>query len=100
MAPDVVLKADVIAVDDVSQAREEAGGDLIMAGDAAWSRVVPPLADIVVGRVRGGRQGDDSVTIFKSLGIAVEDLVLAKLIYDRAVRERRGVEFEFRGVFR
>ncbi|ADN50454.1 ornithine cyclodeaminase family protein [Vulcanisaeta distributa] len=97
LAPDVVLKADVIAVDDVSQAREEAG-DLIMAGDAAWSRVVP-LADIVVGRVRG-RQGDDSVTIFKSLGIAVEDLVLAKLIYDRAVRERRGVEFEFRGVFR
>ncbi|WP_243675813.1 hypothetical protein [Vulcanisaeta distributa] len=34
--------------------------------------------------------------------MAVEDLVLAKLIYDRAVRERRGgVEVEFRGgVFR
>lgn len=31
----------------------------------------------------------------------MEDLVLAKLIYDRAVRERRGgVEVEFRGVFR
>lgn len=95
-----MLKADIIAADDVSQAREEAG-DLIMAGDAAWSRVVP-LADVIVGRVRGGRQGDDSVTIFKSLGIAVEDLVLAKLIYDRAVRERRGgVEIEFRGgIFR
>ncbi|WP_243675792.1 hypothetical protein [Vulcanisaeta distributa] len=53
LAPDAVLRADVIAVDDVSQAREEAG-DLIMAGDAAWSRVVP-LADIVVGRARVGR---------------------------------------------
>lgn len=81
----------------MGQAREEAG-DLIMAGDVVWSRVVP-LADVVVGRVRG-RLGDDSVTIFKSLGIAVEDLVLAKLVYDRAVRERRGVEVEFRGVFR
>lgn len=97
LAPDAVLKADVIAVDDVAQAREEAG-DLIMAGDAVWHRVVP-LADIVVGRARG-RPSDDSITIFKSLGIAVEDLVLAKIIYDRAVREGRGVEVEFRGVFR
>lgn len=63
-----MLRADVIAVDDVSQAREEAGGDLIMAGDAAWSRVVP-LADIVVGKIKGRRGGDDSVTIFKSLAL-------------------------------
>jgi len=97
LAPDAVSMADVIAVDDVAQAREEAG-DLIMAGDVVWSRVVP-LADVVVGRVRG-RSSDGSITVFKSLGIAVEDLVLAKLIYDRAVREGRGVEVEFRGVFR
>jgi alanine dehydrogenase len=94
---DAVLRADVIAVDDLAQAREEAG-DLIMAGDVVWSRVVP-LADIVVGKVRG-RPSDSSITLFKSLGIAVEDLVLAKLIYDRAVREGRGREVEFRGFFR
>ena len=97
LTPDAVLRADVIAVDDVSQAREEAG-DLVMAGETAWSRVVP-LADVVVGRARG-RLGDESITIFKSLGIAVEDLVLAKLIYDRAIKERKGIEIEFRGVFR
>ncbi|WP_252900277.1 hypothetical protein [Vulcanisaeta sp. JCM 14467] len=59
--------ADVIVVDDVSQAREEAG-DLVMAGETVWSRVVP-LADVVVGKARG-RLGDESITIFKSLGIA------------------------------
>jgi len=94
---DAVLRADVIAVDDLAQAREEAG-DLIMAGDVVWGRVVP-LADIVVGKVRG-RPSDSSITLFKSLGIAVEDLVLARLIYDRAVREGRGREVEFRGFFR
>ena len=97
LTPDAVLRADVIAVDDVSQAREEAG-DLVMAGEAVWSRVVP-LADVVVSKARG-RLGDESITIFKSLGIAVEDLVLAKLIYDRAIKESKGIEVEFRGTFR
>lgn len=97
LMPDAVLKADVIAVDDLAQAREEAG-DLIMAGDAAWFKAIP-LADIVAGRAKG-RPTDSSVTIFKSLGIAVEDLVLAKLVYDRAIKEGGGVEVEFRGVYR
>lgn len=95
LAPDAVLKADVIAVDDLAQAREEAG-DLIMAGNAVWQKAIP-LADIVVGKAKG-RPSDGSVTIFKSLGIAVEDLVLAKLVYDKAVREGKGVEVEFKGV--
>jgi alanine dehydrogenase len=97
LTPDAVLRADVIAVDDPAQAREEAG-DLIMAGDAVWGRVVP-LSDIVVEKVVG-RRGDSAITIFKSLGIAIEDLVLAKLIYDRAMREGRGSEVEFKGYFR
>ncbi len=96
LAPDAVLKADLIAVDDVNQARIEAG-DLIMAGEAAWSRVVP-LSSIVAGRVKG-RPGESSITIFKSLGIAIEDLVVAKVVYDKAVKEGVGLSIEFKGMY-
>jgi ornithine cyclodeaminase/alanine dehydrogenase-like protein (mu-crystallin family) len=34
-----------------------------------------------------GRQSDDDIVLFKSLGIAAEDIAVAKLVYDRA-RER------------
>ncbi len=40
------------------------------------------------------------ITLFKFLGITAEDLALAKLIYDRAVRDGRGREVEFKGYFR
>lgn len=97
LTPDAVLRADLIAVDDPNQAREEAG-DLIMAGGGVWGRVVP-LADVVTGRVKG-RPSESSITLFKSMGIAVEDLVLAKVIYDRAVKRGLGREVEFTGQFR
>ncbi|MFP3191656.1 MAG: ornithine cyclodeaminase family protein [Thermoproteus sp.] len=92
LTPDAVARADVIAVDDPVQARDEAG-DLIRAG--ALDRAVP-LADIVAGRVRG-RPDASSITLFKSLGIAVEDLVAAKAVYDKAVKEGAGREVGFSG---
>jgi len=96
LTPDAVNRAELIAVDDLEQARDEAG-DLIMAGEAIWSRVVN-LSSIVAGRVKG-RVSSRSITIFKSLGISIEDIVTAKLIYDKAVKEGIGVELEFSGMF-
>ncbi|GBD29380.1 Delta(1)-pyrroline-2-carboxylate reductase [bacterium HR32] len=81
---DVVQRATVVAVDDLAQARVECG-DLILAqaeGKWDWSRAVE-LADVVAGRVRG-RTGDLDVTLFCSQGIALEDVVAAKLAYERA----------------
>ncbi len=96
LTPDAVNKADLIAVDDLEQAKEEAG-DLIMAGDGIWSKVVK-LSDIVAGNVKG-RVNSSSVTIFKSLGISIEDIVVAKIIYDKAVKEGIGINIEFSGIF-
>jgi ornithine cyclodeaminase/alanine dehydrogenase-like protein (mu-crystallin family) len=50
-------------------------------------RVVPELAEVVAGEV-AGRQQDDDIVLFKSLGIAAEDVAVAKLVLDRA-RERK-----------
>lgn len=87
LMPSAVMRAKLIAVDDVDQAKNEAG-DIIMAGTDAWRRVVP-FSSIVIGAVKpsGG------VTLFKSLGIAVEDLAVANVIYEKA--RRMGTHPEF-----
>jgi ornithine cyclodeaminase/alanine dehydrogenase-like protein (mu-crystallin family) len=84
---ETVLRSDVIAADSVEQSKIEAG-DLIHAfgNDASRWDSVRELAGIIAGKVPG-RTGPDQITFFKSNGIAIEDIVVAGRIYERA-RER------------
>jgi alanine dehydrogenase len=72
-----------IVVDDVDQARTEAGEliELDRQDRLDWRRV-HPLAEIVAGLPIERH----AVTIFKSLGTAIEDLAAASLVYDRAMQ--------------
>jgi alanine dehydrogenase len=45
----------------------------------------------VLGGGRPGRQSRDEITLYKSMGHAVEDAATARLVYDRAVKERVGI---------
>jgi ornithine cyclodeaminase/alanine dehydrogenase len=83
---ETVRRAALVTVDDVAQARIEAG-DLLLpieAGVLSWDRVVP-LADVVAGKVPGRRDEAD-ITLFKSLGIAAEDVAAARVVVDKARR--------------
>jgi ornithine cyclodeaminase len=51
---------------------------------------------LLLGRVEGRRFTTD-VTLFKSLGIAIEDLAAAHVIHARARAEGKGVEVDFGG---
>ena len=75
---DVVKRADVF-VDDLEACLNEAG-DLIQAQAQGWSfdMVYGDLAALVTGEA--GRQGPQRLTLFKSVGLALEDLVVAKLL--------------------
>lgn len=80
----VVQRSDRIVVDDLEQAKIEAG-DLIKPvedGLLEWDRVVE-LGQIVVGEVPG-RSSPQEITLFESQGIALEDVAAMKLAYDRA----------------
>jgi len=83
---DAVGRADLIVVDSLEQARLEAG-DLILAapsgGAPPFERAVE-LAEIVSGR-HPGRQDERQITLFKSLGLGLEDLAVASVVYDRAL---------------
>jgi alanine dehydrogenase len=86
---ETVLRSTVRATDQVEQARLEAGEyrDLIAAGRLTWQDIVE-LGDIVTGKAIG-RRGPADITLFKSLGIALEDIAFADLICRRAAE--RGI---------
>jgi alanine dehydrogenase len=80
-------RADLLVVDDLDAARIEAG-DLLLAeqeGALGWTRV-HSLAEVVTGSI--GRSRTSDVTLFKSVGLALEDVALGAVVLERA-RERR-----------
>jgi ornithine cyclodeaminase/alanine dehydrogenase-like protein (mu-crystallin family) len=81
---DLVRRADCIAVDSVEQARMESGDLLMALEEQEWnnSRIVE-WKDVVTGRVQA-RTTPDQVTLFKSNGLAVEDVIAAAFVYERA----------------
>src|SRR5712692_7308291 len=81
-----VGRASLIVADSVEQARMESG-DLIAAfeqGAGNWDQVVE-LADVLSGKHPGRRAATD-VTLFKSNGLALEDIAVAGYVYQEALR--------------
>ena len=92
MDPALVARARLY-VDSRAAALVESG-DVVMGiadGVFAASHIRGELGEVVLGRVNG-RQSDHDVTIFKSLGMAVEDVVAADLVLRRAVETGAGTE--------
>ena len=89
---EAVEHCDVIAVDSREQSKLESG-DLIQVfgqDDMRWSRVAE-MADIVAGKTPG-RTNPEQITLFKSNGIAIEDIVVAGQIYELARQRKIGRE--------
>ena len=85
---EAVERCDIIAVDSREQSKLESGDLIHVFGQDAerWSHVTE-LADIVAGKMPG-RTNPEQITLFKSNGIAIEDIVVAGQIYELA-RERK-----------
>jgi alanine dehydrogenase len=89
---EAVERADLIAADSVEQSKVEAG-DLIQAfaGDAKRWDEVRELSGIISGKTPG-RTNRDQITLFKSNGIAIEDIVVAGRVYELARARKMGKE--------
>jgi len=90
-----VARAAFIAVDSIADARIESG-DLLLAieeGRLSWDRV-HEFADVVSGACRP-RTAPADITLFKSNGIALEDVAAAAHVYEKALREGVGRELAF-----
>jgi ornithine cyclodeaminase/alanine dehydrogenase-like protein (mu-crystallin family) len=90
-----VRRCESIVVDSKDQARLEAG-DFVAAleeGSIHWADV-HELGQVIVGRFTGRAHPQD-VTMFKSLGIAIEDVAVAARVYAKAVEAGVGRMIEW-----
>ena len=87
---DTVLRAAVKVTDHREQAKVEAGEfrDLVAAGKLAWSDV-GELGELVTGKAKG-RAAPGDLTLFKSLGIALEDVAFGEMVYRKAIAQGVG----------
>ena len=80
-----IVKADLVACDDIDQARIECG-ELMRAaelGRFSWESAV--RLDRIVAGLRTPRHSDDDITLFESQGVAFEDLAVCGRLYDMAI---------------
>jgi alanine dehydrogenase len=79
-----ILKEAIVVVDDLKQA--SSSGEInvpIQKGIYSIREVYGTLAELVVGKKKG-RTDNKVITIFDSTGIAVEDIAVAKLLFEKA----------------
>jgi ornithine cyclodeaminase len=91
--PPQLVKRSRLYVDSSAAAVVEAG-DIVMniaAGLFDASHIRGEIGELVLGRVEG-RKSPKDITVFKSLGMAVEDVVAADLVLRRAVETGAGTE--------
>ncbi len=80
---ETVSRAGLVVADDADAARVEAG-DLLLAeaeGRLGWGQV-HSLREVVTGSVK--RAGPQEITLFKSVGLALEDIAVAATVLERA----------------
>jgi ornithine cyclodeaminase/alanine dehydrogenase-like protein (mu-crystallin family) len=85
---EIILRASLVVTDDIPQAKLEAGEfiDLAKAGRLDWS-TVKPLHEIIAGPHLA--RDPAAITVFKSLGVGLEDVAVASVVYDRAIASGR-----------
>lgn len=92
MPPALVARARLF-VDSRAAALVESG-DVVMGiaeGRFDQGHITGELGEVVLNRV-AGRTAAEQVTVFKSLGMAVEDVVTADLVFRRAIESGAGTE--------
>jgi ornithine cyclodeaminase/alanine dehydrogenase-like protein (mu-crystallin family) len=100
--PDVrELDAETVAAStfftDRRESAENEAGDYVLAraeGAIGPDHIAGELGDVLVG-AHPGRTSQDEITVFESLGLAVEDLYAAEYLVQRARETGRGVMAAF-----
>jgi ornithine cyclodeaminase/alanine dehydrogenase-like protein (mu-crystallin family) len=91
---DFTIGKSKIVVDTYEGCMAEAGDLLIPIRNGKLSKenIYADLGEIVLGQ-KPARTADDEITLFESVGFALEDLVVASLAYGRASEKGVGLKF-------
>jgi ornithine cyclodeaminase len=94
----IAMQRARVYVDRRESALAEAG-DFLMAkaeGAVTDDHIVGEIGALLLGEI-AGRTSADEITLFKSLGIAIEDLAAAEHVYRKARASGEGIEIDLGG---
>ncbi|MHA1975654.1 MAG: ornithine cyclodeaminase family protein [Candidatus Hodarchaeales archaeon] len=91
---ETILRSKVVC-DQVSACLTEAGDIIIpiTEGIVTKEHIYGELGEIITGK-KVGRENDQEITLFKSVGLAIQDAATAKLVFDKATAENIGTMAE------
>lgn len=79
-----VLKNAKIVVDDIEQAAHSGEINVpLLKNLIALDDIYASMGEIVAGKKRG-RENDEEITVFDSTGLAIHDIICAKVVYNKA----------------
>ncbi len=89
------LRRSKVICDSLRACQAEAGDLIIPAEEGKWDwrKVYAELGQLITGELVG-RENDDEITLFKSVGLAIQDMSTAALVYGKASENGLGVDFE------
>ncbi|OPY30016.1 MAG: Alanine dehydrogenase [Methanocella sp. PtaU1.Bin125] len=90
---ELTLKARVF-VDSIEQASHSGEINIPWARGLMNEKMLAGTIGQVINGTVPGRQGDE-ITVFDSTGLSIQDMAVAHIVYDRAMKTGRGTEFEF-----
>ena len=88
------MEAASLFVDRRESTVNESGDYLLALKDGAKVEIKAELGELLMGAAKG-RTNSDEITLYKSLGLAVEDLASAQLLYEKGLRNGVGTRVEF-----
>ena len=90
-----VVKSKLVC-DQVDACLAEAGDVMMPIEEGALnpSDIYGEIGELITG-AKAGRESDDEITLFKSVGLSIQDISAARYVYQRALEEGAGTEFAF-----
>ena len=92
MDPAILPRASKIYFDSREAVLSESGDILIPLEEGIITEedFTGDLGDVLLGKVVG-RENDDEIIVFETVGVAAQDLVAAKEIYEKAIKAGVGI---------
>jgi ornithine cyclodeaminase/alanine dehydrogenase len=91
-----ILQDARVFLDDMAQATESGEVNVpLHRGELRREELAGTLGEVVAGRI-AGRRGDE-ITVFDSTGLALQDLAVARLLYEKARANGIGLEVDLVG---
>jgi len=90
-----VVRSKVVC--DLVEACQAEAGDLMIpaqAGEWKWADAHGSIGDVITKKIPG-RVNDQEITLFKSVGLAIQDISAAYHVYTKAQEKRAGTSFTF-----